>query len=727
MSSMSTSRPPSVVGDRTSSEGTGKPEKFTGAMGTLDNWILKLNIFFIMNKDKCPTDISKITTAVMYMEGRALNWVSPRLMEYLQPDKKKIRQETGNMFYSFNNFEIALRQAFEGLDKDRKAERKITQLRQQKSATAYAEEFQTLAFNLGWDDRALSSMFYAGLKTRVKNAMVTIEKPEKLADMIETAVSIDDRLYERYQETKQQARQPFRQYKRMDQGDPMEVDSNETRRDVRTCYNCGRKGHIKRNCKAKAGGTVDANEEWIEANEEITEETGVPETQGQAIQRTHEQLPWLDCNTMGCQTHDGHKRLAGYWPQKARNKDNTKIVRPEVSYLPYNTEHPLRAAMTATIENQKVPALVTDQEDNEMTTGLLDGVMKTGFCKWSFDKQKGYAEVTNVEITPPNGQKVQTSFSLIPTARMYVVLGQQYRKDMGGQGQMPKRQGNWQTEHVFAYASLFTNGEILRTPKIDQHLRELDKAMRNRTDYTESWIVQALIRAVEGNARRHGKNHRSVRIEWVHYLEDVWKGILDPTRDSSDEDSVVHGTGYKRDYAAEMLPDKNRKPLITIEQKNCKGICKCKKRFKWKLSDTGEVDYRTTGECFHCEGQHDNCSQYDETDEEYKQYMEDKWIEQMDPSQCEGPCQCLVDPEMGQDTQGIDKDEICEHHQGDHEECQTLAKYEWKKSLLNKNYPGYKSDSEESWADEVERTNTEIVSEDNEFDHCEDAYHNMDT
>ena len=41
-------------------------------------------------------------------------------------------------------------------------------------------------------------MFYAKLKTRVKNAIITIEKSEKLADMIKTVISIDDRLYERY-------------------------------------------------------------------------------------------------------------------------------------------------------------------------------------------------------------------------------------------------------------------------------------------------------------------------------------------------------------------------------------------------------------------------------------------------------------------------------------------------------------------------------------------------
>ena len=41
-------------------------------------------------------------------------------------------------------------------------------------------------------------MFYAGFKMRVKNAIIIIEKPEKLADIIKIAISINDRLYKRY-------------------------------------------------------------------------------------------------------------------------------------------------------------------------------------------------------------------------------------------------------------------------------------------------------------------------------------------------------------------------------------------------------------------------------------------------------------------------------------------------------------------------------------------------
>src|SRR5271156_7165424 len=48
-----------------------------------------------------------------------------------------------------------------------------------------------------WDDAALTSQFYQGLKDNVKDDIVRGERPDTLQEMIATAVKINNRLYER--------------------------------------------------------------------------------------------------------------------------------------------------------------------------------------------------------------------------------------------------------------------------------------------------------------------------------------------------------------------------------------------------------------------------------------------------------------------------------------------------------------------------------------------------
>ena len=58
--------------------------------------------------------------------------------------------------------------------------------------------------------------------------------------------------------------------------------------------------------------------------------------------------------------YDKNKQLVRYWPQKLKNKTNTKIERPVISYLLYNTEYALRVLIIVIIEKESVPALITN-------------------------------------------------------------------------------------------------------------------------------------------------------------------------------------------------------------------------------------------------------------------------------------------------------------------------------------------------------------------------------
>lgn len=57
------------------------------------------------------------------------------------------------------------------------------------------------AVKTGWDDAALRTMYYRGLKDNVKDELMRIgNTPESLEQLSRAAINIDDKLYERSQE-----------------------------------------------------------------------------------------------------------------------------------------------------------------------------------------------------------------------------------------------------------------------------------------------------------------------------------------------------------------------------------------------------------------------------------------------------------------------------------------------------------------------------------------------
>jgi hypothetical protein len=90
---------------------------------------------------------------------------------------------------------------FGEVDEKVSAAQKVRRLYQNKSASKYAAEFQQILSHLDWDNEALADQFYYGLKDNVKDEISRIaHQPQELSKMIETAVRIDNRLYERHME-----------------------------------------------------------------------------------------------------------------------------------------------------------------------------------------------------------------------------------------------------------------------------------------------------------------------------------------------------------------------------------------------------------------------------------------------------------------------------------------------------------------------------------------------
>ena len=77
---------------------------------------------------------------------------------------------------------------------------KPLRLRQTSSASSYSTLFQQIVSFLEWDDAALSYAFYNGLKDSVKDELAKDDRPATLSALMEKAIKIDNRQFERSRE-----------------------------------------------------------------------------------------------------------------------------------------------------------------------------------------------------------------------------------------------------------------------------------------------------------------------------------------------------------------------------------------------------------------------------------------------------------------------------------------------------------------------------------------------
>jgi hypothetical protein len=256
-----------------------KIDYFYGDRAKLRAYLVQVKLAFDLQASRFEDDTDKVKFAATYLRGSAFSWFEPHLSDYLDGVADI---DTKRLFHNFGLFEDELKKVFGTVDEARAAARQIHQVKQVGSAAQYYSTFQQIAKRLSWDDKALHSAFYMGLKHEVKAEMKPAP-PEKYKALVDQAIKLDNRLYELRMERKGQyggGRYTGGGYKPTNQRtwDPMDLDAMEHGRPSRPfnkprfqrgsngnkererrqkdnlCYNCGKPGHRARECKTTAHG-----------------------------------------------------------------------------------------------------------------------------------------------------------------------------------------------------------------------------------------------------------------------------------------------------------------------------------------------------------------------------------------------------------------------------------------------------------------------------------------
>ena len=168
------------------------PEYFDGKPSKSRSFLLQLQLIFSAQPLTFASQTSRVTYAATYLRGPAFSWFAPLLEQQNHP-----------ILHDFDLFARTLESAFGDPDRVSTAEKAILSLQQKNQpAFQYAAEFRRIMVDTKWNEDALASMFYRGLREDVKDELCKVDKPDSLAKYMELAIRIDNRLFERRHEKK---------------------------------------------------------------------------------------------------------------------------------------------------------------------------------------------------------------------------------------------------------------------------------------------------------------------------------------------------------------------------------------------------------------------------------------------------------------------------------------------------------------------------------------------
>lgn len=255
-----------------------QPSPFDGKRSELKGFLVKCELYFGFNQHKFGADMDKVLWVVNLLKGPAFDWMEAHVTDYMDNKGQKgelvpnnMYDDTVTIFGSWTGFKTQISRVFGDIDQERTSEHFILNHKQRGSAATYTAQFQQHMGKTDWDDSALKALYYEGLKDHVKDEIVRSGRPNTLHKMIEKAIEIDNRAYERSMEKKGQRFTPkaFGKRKGSYWPQPMELDATfkpsgrpgrprdpkkEWQFKEKLCFNCDKPGHMARDCKQPRKG-----------------------------------------------------------------------------------------------------------------------------------------------------------------------------------------------------------------------------------------------------------------------------------------------------------------------------------------------------------------------------------------------------------------------------------------------------------------------------------------
>ena len=177
------------------------PDLYSGDRHKLHLFLAKCRHNFLSRPELFPNESQKVLFASGYLDGAAFNWFQPLLNQYAEATVGS--SEVPPEFETFAQFAKSLEETFGDPDIVRSKERELGNLHQTTSVASYLAEFNRIKGFVKWNDEALASQFYKGLKSGVKDGLVYENPaPATLAQLSSAALRIDSRQFERLLERK---------------------------------------------------------------------------------------------------------------------------------------------------------------------------------------------------------------------------------------------------------------------------------------------------------------------------------------------------------------------------------------------------------------------------------------------------------------------------------------------------------------------------------------------
>ena len=171
-----------------------KPDTFDGSdPKKLNNFVLLCGLHFRSNPSSFDDDGAKVTFALSYLRGTALEFFEPSVLD---------PPEDCDWLEDWSAFVRVLRKDFGPIDPAADAEDSLDNLkmRENQRILKYNVEFNRLSILTGWKGPILKHRYYTGLAERIKDVIGQQGKPADLAELKSVAHAIDARHWERLRE-----------------------------------------------------------------------------------------------------------------------------------------------------------------------------------------------------------------------------------------------------------------------------------------------------------------------------------------------------------------------------------------------------------------------------------------------------------------------------------------------------------------------------------------------